>query len=139
MAAAKPRIGTLAKIVLTPAGGTAITLKNSDWSLDASATIKEAPNTSDGMIRVAGLADYKGSFKGFADSDQPIEKDVVPGTLARLQLFRSAVATDFLDGDVILDTLKITTGVADDEKWEATFSKASGTLYNPTSPRPAVI
>ncbi len=139
MANAKTRVGTdaIVKWKKNGAGTTEVTLKNSDWSLDDKSGIKETPNTSDGMVRINGLDDFEGSVKGFTDDDQEISGDVRRGDIGTLKLYRSNDLAKFYQGTVIIESVKITTGVNDEEKWEMSFKKQSGVLYVPGDTIPA--
>lgn len=126
---ATPIVGTDAIAKFTPDGGSEVTLKNSKWTLNRKPNIKDAPNTSDGMIRTTGIKDFDGSVEGFTDSGDPIEGDIEDGTKGVLKLYRNT--TKFFQGNVIIGDFEITTGVDDLETWKFNFMKSSGTITNP--------
>jgi hypothetical protein len=136
MSTAVPIVGTNAKVVFIPVGGSPITLKNSHYTLQPTGNIKEGPNTSDGMVRCGGLDDYKGSIKGYTDvsgNTTPIEQQVANKTIGELKLYRDA--THFWDCTaVIIDNLQIESDVNEPEEWSFDFLKQSGTFNPPTYP-----
>lgn len=129
MPAAVPIVGVNSIVKFTPQGGTEVTLKNSKWSLSKKANIKDAPNTSDGMVRAKGIPDFEGSVEGFTDTSDPIEGDVQEGTIGTLKLYRDS--TKFYSMSVIIGDFDIETGVDDLETWTFSFMKSSGTVTNP--------
>lgn len=126
---ATPIVGVNAVVKFTPSGGSETTIKNSEWSLKIKANIKDAANTSDGMVRCQGIPDFEGSVKGMVDTSDPIEGDIVAGTIGVLKLYRDA--TKFFSMNVIIEDLDITTGVDKLEEWTFSFKKSTGTITNP--------
>lgn len=127
---ASPEVGVDAIVKVTfPVGGTEITISNSDWELNITNRVKEAPNTSDGMLRAAGLEDATGSVKGYVDTANPIEGDIANGSIGTIKLYRNA--TKFFSLVGIVSNLKITTGVDAIEEWSFDFALASGSITLP--------
>jgi|GEM_PF-4285922 len=132
MPSAVPIVGVNAVVKFTPLGGATpgeIIIKNSKWSLSRKANIKDAPNTTDGMLRAQGIPDFEGSVEGFIDTTDPIDGDVTVGTIGTLKLYRDA--TKFYSMTVIIGDMDIETGVDDLETWTFSFMKSSGTITNP--------
>ena len=129
MSYATPEVGVNAQAVFTPVGGSAITMKNSDWSISLMTRNKEAPNTADGMLRAVGLFDATGSIKGYVDTSQPIESNVSVGTIGDVKLYRNT--TKFFAFRCVIDSIKIDTGVDQVETWDMAFSLQSGPVTLP--------
>ena len=129
MPTATPHIGTNSKVTFTPSGGSEVTLKNSDWKLSLDPSIKMATNTTDGIVRAAGLQDATGSVSGFVDTSQVIEADINQGTTGTLKLYRDS--TKFFSLTAIIGKLDIETSTEDFEKWSFEFSKQSGSVTEP--------
>jgi hypothetical protein len=127
--AATPIVGTNAVVTFVPSGGSLVTLKNSDWTYKPKNMVKEAPNTTDGMLRAAGLFDAEGTVKGHVDTTQPIESNITVGTIGVLKWYRNA--TKFFQATVIIEDLSIETGVDQTEDWDFTWKLQSGTVTNP--------
>lgn len=133
---AVPYVGVdaIVKLTLQP-GGAEFTLKNSDWELTLKNMIKEAPNTTDGMLRAPGLADYSGKVSGHTDVALPanaIEANVVPGSIFGFKLYRSNGASTYFAGNLIVgEDLSIKTGVDSTEDWDFSFAKCYGPLIFP--------
>ena len=135
MSAAVPIVGVNATVELTPVGGgSVIVIKNSDWSIEPGPAIFEAPNTTDGMLRVAGLQDYKGEIKGSTDATSPttaIESQVKGGAIYTAKFYRSKGSNLYFGGTVILGPPKIGTGLSTVENYTIPFMKQSGVLTFP--------
>ena len=129
MPVASVHIGTDSKVTFTPSGGSEVTLKNSDCKLSLDPSIKMATNTTDGIVRAAGLRDATGSVSGFVDLSQPIEADINESTVGVLKLYRNA--TKFFSLTAIIGKLDIETSTEDFEKWSFDFSKQSGSVTEP--------
>lgn len=133
---AKPIVGVDAVVELTPvAGGTTIILKNSKYKIALKNAIKEAPNTSDGMLRAPGLNDYSGTVEGHTDvssATSPIENQALPGSIWNAKFYRSLGAATFWSGTIIMgEDLSIETGCDQTEDWSFSFAKQSGPLVTP--------
>lgn len=127
---ATPQQGTAAKVKLTvPVGGSEVTITNSDWTLQKMNRVKEAPNTTDGMLRAAGLADAKGAVKGYVDTTNRIEGNVDEGAIGTLKLYTDA--TKFFSLVAIIENLQIETGVDNMEQWSFDYSLQSGSVTEP--------
>lgn len=126
---ATPQQGTAAIVKWTPSGGSESTLKNSDWTYQKTNRVKEAPNTSDGMVRAAGIADVKGSVKGFVDTSVRIESVINEGAIGTLKLYTDS--TKFFSFTAIIENLQIETGVENVEQWTFDYSIQSGTVTEP--------
>ena len=127
---ATPEVGVNAKVTWQILMGSLVTLKNSDWDLTRTNMIKEAPNTTDGMLRAPGLYDAKGNVKGHVDTTVPIEGIVAEGSIGTLTLYRNN--TKFFSVTAIIENLNITTGVDSVEDWTFSWSLQSGLMTNPT-------
>lgn len=128
--AATPEQGTAAIVKWTsPVGGTEVTLKNSDWTYQKTNRVKEAPNTTDGMVRAAGIADVKGSVKGFVDTTVRIESKIDEGSTGTLKLYTDG--TKFFSFLAIIENLQIETGVENMEQWTFDYSLQSGSVTEP--------
>jgi hypothetical protein len=136
MSLAVPIVGINAKVTFTPSGGSVVTLKNASYKLQPIGNVKEAPNTTDGMVRIGGLTDYKGSVQGKTDvqaTGSAIEAQVFNNVIGELKLYRDA--TRFWDCTaVIIDNLSIDAKVDEPEEWSFDFMKQSGTLTAPVYP-----
>jgi hypothetical protein len=134
---AKPIVGVDAVVELTPtAGGSAITLKNMKWSLEPDAPLYTAPNTSDGMLRAAGITDYEGDLEGSTDATNTstaIEALAMPGQIWDFKLYRSKGASTFFAGTLITGKLSVSTGTDQVEAWKLHFAKAYGDLVLPNN------
>lgn len=133
---ATPIVGVAAVVELTPiAGGSTVTLKNSKYKLMLKSNIKEAPNTTDGMLRAVGLYDYTGSIEGSTDSTSgttAIEGQALPGQVWDFKIYRSKTANTYFGGTLILgETLSIESGVDMAESWSFDFARAYGALTLP--------
>lgn len=127
-----PMVGTAAKVTYQSSGGGGVlTLKNSKWSLKIDPNIKMSTNTTDGIVRAAGLVDFTGSVEGEMDttSGQRIEANINQGDIGTIKLYTDG--TKFFQGTVIIGPLSIDTGTEDLEKWSFEFMKQSGTLTEP--------
>lgn len=135
MANALPIVGVNSVFKLIPiGGGSTITLKNSNWEINLDPNIKEAPNTTDGMLRTLGLFDYSGNVKGWTDATSVstgADAQAKPGNFYTFQAYRSSVTSLFFSGTIVMGTLKIATGVDDLETWSFDFMKQSGVLTYP--------
>jgi hypothetical protein len=133
---AKPIVGVDAVVELTPpGGGGTITLKNSKYKITPKNAIKEAPNTTDGMLRAPGLNDYTGSFEGHTDATSGAtgaESQAMPGDVFDFKLYRSKTTNLYWSGRLIIgEDLSIETGVDQTEDWSFSFAKQSGPLVTP--------
>lgn len=132
---ATPIVGINATVELTPvAGGSVIVIKNQDWEIEPGPEIFTAPNTTDGQLRVAGLFDYTGSFKGSTDATSPttaVESQIKPGATYNAKFYRSKGSNLYFGGCVILGKFKIGTGISTVENFSIPFSKQSGLLTYP--------
>ena len=126
---ATPQQGTGAIVKWTPSGGSESTLTNSDWTYQKMNRVKEAPNTSDGMVRAAGLADVKGTVKGYVDTTTRIESKIDEGAIGTLKLYTNG--TKFFSLTAIIENLQIETGVDNLEQWSFDYSLQSGTVTEP--------
>lgn len=130
--AATPIVGTNAKVTFQqtyPTSGSEITLKNSGWKLNRDPNVKTSSNTTDGIVRAAGMADADGTVKGFLDSTQPIEADVNQGSIGTLKLYRNS--TKFYSLTAIIGPLNIETSTEDLEQWDFSFMLQSGSVTEP--------
>lgn len=127
---ATPQQGTAAIVKWTsPTGGTEVTIKNSDWTYQKMSRVKEAPNTTDGMVRAAGLIDAKGTVKGYVDTTTRIESKIDEGSIGTLKLYTDA--TKFFSMVAIVENLQIETGVDSLEQWSFDWSLQSGSITEP--------
>jgi hypothetical protein len=137
MAIAQPIVGINSRVDVAPivSGtiGAYVTLKNSKWSLTIKPSIKEAPNTTDGMLRALGLADYSFSVDGSFDVSQPIEGNLAAGAIVAVKLFRDS-SHFWAASAAILGSFKEDTGADDLDTWSFEGMKQSGTLTPPVFP-----
>ena len=132
---AVPLVGINAMVKVTfPVGGTEVTLKNAGWKLKPKNAVKEAPNTTDGMLRCAGLNDYEITVKGSVDNQagQVPETNVTVGSIGTIKLYRDT--THYWLGTIIVSDFSEETGAEDLDEWEFTAKKQSGTLAPATYP-----
>lgn len=133
---ATPIVGTAAAVKLTlQPSGTEFTLKNQSWKINPKSRVKETQNTTDGIVRVAGLKDYDGTIEGFVDlasSTTPIEQNVVEGSTYAAKFYRDG--TKYWAGTIIIDDVQLGTGTDEAEKYTIKFSKQSGSLTPPSYP-----
>lgn len=133
MPVATPIVGTLAKVTFTVGAGTPAELKNSKWTMVKHANIKEAPNTTDGMLRARGLLDATGTVEGFIDSTSTATLPTTlinEGDVGTLKLYINATqfySVTAIIGDVTVDM----GGVNDLEKWSFPWMLQSGTVTEP--------
>ena len=133
---AKPYVGTDSQFTLMPVGGgSEATLWNSDWDITPSNAVAMGSNTTDGIVRSAGLNDFKGTVKGktnVTSTSTSVEAIVMPGQIWQFKCYRSKTASTYFTGFLIVgDDLKITAGTGDQESWEFSFQKAYGVLTLP--------
>lgn len=132
---ALPIVGTNAVVELTPAGGgSVITVKNSDYSINTKGNVAEGPNTTDGMLRAPGLFDWDGDFKGSVDTTSTstaIESQLKSNGIYDAKFYRSKVGSTFHSGRIIIMDLKLATGTGTVENYTVSFAKQSGTLTYP--------
>jgi hypothetical protein len=115
--------------------GSPIVLWNSDWEITPSNAIAEAPNTTDGMVRAAGLNDWKGKVSGKTNVNTlatPVEGNVMPGFIFFFTGYRSKGSNLFWTGYLIVgENLSIKAGTGTTEEWSFDFAKAYGFLTLP--------
>jgi hypothetical protein len=133
---AKPIVGIDATVELTPTGGgSSIIIKNSKYKITPKSMIKEAPNTTDGMLRATGLTDYSGSVEGHTDatsSATAVDAQVMPGDIFDAKFYRSKNSNLYWAGRIIVgEDLSIESGVDQTEDWSFSFAKQSGPLITP--------
>lgn len=129
MPVATVHVGTAAKVTFQPTAGSLVTLKNSEWSLKVDPGIAKSANTTDGIVRVAGLEDYQGSVKGEVDTTARIDAQVTQGTVGTIKLYVDE--TRFWQGTAILGPLDIEIGAEKLETWSFEYMKQSGALTKP--------
>jgi hypothetical protein len=131
---AVPIVGLNARAEFTPTGGTLTVLKNSKWTLVKHKNIKEAPNTTDGMLRARGLPDATGTVEGFIDATSAatlITTQLPDGDdIGVLKLYINA--TQFYQVTAILGDITVDVGGVNDlEKWSFPWMLQSGTVTDP--------
>lgn len=127
---ATPIVGTAAKVTFTPAsGGGEVTLKNSKWTLKRDPNVKMTSNTTDGIVRVAGMQDAEGTVNGFLDTTAPIYASIGEGVTGTLKLYTDA--TKFYQLTAIIGASNFETGTDDPATWDFAYMLQSGTVTEP--------
>ena len=124
-----PIIGDGSEVGWIPAGGDPsdeVKLRNSKWKFKKSKPLKEAPNTTDGMFRVAGRADATGSIDGFWDDDTPITGLVNSGDVGTLKLYTKS--GKFISMTAVIGDISIETAYDDPISWSLDFSLYGGAV-----------
>lgn len=96
------------------------------WTRTHTGGVLRLPNTTDGIRRIAGLADVTGTFDCHVDSVGTYETDLVPGTIVALNLYTTA-AKKYTETSAIITDVAYKNEV--EGSYDATYSwaLASGT------------
>ena len=122
-----------------------VTIRNAKYSIKPKGNAKEIPNSTDGIVRIAGLIDYTISASGHTNPDDPIEADICPNDVVNWRLYRQGVASaanpdgtgaitvsgPYWSGVAIVDDLSIDYDADGTEDWDISASKQSGYLTTP--------
>jgi hypothetical protein len=134
---AVPIKGVNAKVTVAPITGgtvgTAVTLKNSKWDFSKDPNISTAPNTTDGMLRAAGLLDYEITISGSLDNTtgSQIEANIAEGADVQICLYRDTSHFWTLTSSIITKFSE-STGAEELDEWSFSAAKNGGTITAPT-------
>lgn len=131
MALYTPIIGDSAEVGWIPEGGGAeVKLRNEKWSMSLNKDLKDAPNTTDGMVRIPSKRDdATGSVEGPWNDETPITSIVREGDIGTLKLYTRT--GKFFSMSAVIGTIDVETEYDDPLTWSLNFSLYGGSVTRP--------
>lgn len=98
-----PTTGKKAKVVWTPSGGgSPLTLKNQTWTINPEDNLARSYNTSDGIVRAAGVPEVTATITGPIDLSALISTQVHRYDTGQLDLYITDTVIAYTIPDAIL-------------------------------------